>query len=134
MGQEGGDCCSSNRIPCCATRGSARAQGWRHPPSGSGGKRGRIYYGTQAGIKPPTFVLFCNDAKLFPDDYKKFMERQFRCGAVVVRMVRECSAGCRSCGGEVVRWRWCCGVDGSRAPPLEGGGLRGWHSRSVQAE
>lgn len=32
----------------------------------------------QAGIKPPTFVLFCNDAKLFPDDYKKFIERQFR--------------------------------------------------------
>jgi hypothetical protein len=29
-------------------------------------------------LKPPTFVLFCNDAKLFPDDYKKFIERQFR--------------------------------------------------------
>lgn len=35
----------------------------------------------QAGIKPPTFVLFCNDTKLFPDDYKKFIERQFRWGA-----------------------------------------------------
>lgn len=32
----------------------------------------------QAGIKPPTFVLFCNDTKLFHDDYKKFIERQFR--------------------------------------------------------
>lgn len=33
----------------------------------------------QAGIKPPTFVLFCNDTKLFPDDYRKYIERQFRC-------------------------------------------------------
>ncbi|KAL4423769.1 hypothetical protein ABPG75_001070 [Micractinium tetrahymenae] len=54
------------------------AQGWRMPPTTGSGRRGRIYYGTQAGIKPPTFVLFCNDTKLFPDDYKKFIERQFR--------------------------------------------------------
>ena len=36
----------------------------------------------QAGIKPPTFVLFCNDAKLFPDDYRKYIERQFRCAGL----------------------------------------------------
>jgi hypothetical protein len=33
----------------------------------------------QAGAKPPTFVLFVNDTKLFPEDYRKFIERQFRC-------------------------------------------------------
>lgn len=54
------------------------ATGWRAPPSTGSGRRGRVYYGTQAGVKPPTFVLFCNDPKLFPEDYKKFMERQFR--------------------------------------------------------
>lgn len=54
------------------------ATGWRSPPSTGSGKRGRIYYGTQAGVKPPSFVFFCNDPKLFPDDYKKYMERQFR--------------------------------------------------------
>lgn len=32
----------------------------------------------QAGIKPPTFVLFVNDPSLFPDDYKKYIERQLR--------------------------------------------------------
>lgn len=32
----------------------------------------------QAGVKPPTFVLFCNDTKLFPEDYRKFIERQLR--------------------------------------------------------
>lgn len=54
------------------------ATGWRSPPSTGSGKRGKIYYGTQAGIKPPTFVLFCNDPVLFGDDYRKYMERQFR--------------------------------------------------------
>ena len=29
-------------------------------------------------MKPPTFVMFVNDAKLFPDDYRKYVERQFR--------------------------------------------------------
>lgn len=54
------------------------ASAWRAPPSTGSGRRGRVYYGTQAGIKPPTFVLFCNDPLLFADDYKKYMERQFR--------------------------------------------------------
>lgn len=54
------------------------AVGWRAPPSQGMGKRGRVYYATQAGIKPPTFVMFCNDAKLFAEDYKKYMERQLR--------------------------------------------------------
>ena len=54
------------------------ATGWRAPPSTGQGRRGRVYYGTQAGVKPPTFVLFCNDPKLFPDDYRQYMERQFR--------------------------------------------------------
>jgi GTPase len=54
------------------------ATGWRQPPSSGSGKRGRIYYCTQAGIKPPSFVMFCNDPKLFPEDYHKYMERQFR--------------------------------------------------------
>lgn len=54
------------------------ATGWRSPPSNPSGKRGRIYYGTQAGTRPPSFVLFCNDPKLFGDDYRKYIERQFR--------------------------------------------------------
>ncbi|GAB4813056.1 hypothetical protein N2152v2_000102 [Parachlorella kessleri] len=54
------------------------AVGWRAPPSTGSGKRGRIYYATQAGIKPPSFVLFVNDPSLFPDDYKKYIERQLR--------------------------------------------------------
>eukprot|EP00884_Botryococcus_braunii_P023684 jgi/Botrbrau1/99/Bobra.0022s0088.2 len=52
---------------------------WRAPPSSRGStKKGRIYYATQAATRPPSFVFFVNDAKLFPDDYKKYMERQLR--------------------------------------------------------
>ncbi|KAJ1255598.1 hypothetical protein BS78_K184600 [Paspalum vaginatum] len=33
---------------------------------------------TQAAIGPPTFVLFVNDAKLFPDTYRHYMEKKLR--------------------------------------------------------
>ncbi|KAL5833693.1 hypothetical protein ACOSQ3_017367 [Xanthoceras sorbifolium] len=46
-----------------------------------GGKRGRIYYCTQAAIRPPTFVFFVNDAKLFPETYRRYMEKQLRTDA-----------------------------------------------------
>ena len=34
-------------------------------------QKGQIYYTTQAAIRPPTFVFFCNDPKLFSDTYKE---------------------------------------------------------------
>lgn len=44
---------------------------WRSPPSARGDPRkGRIYYATQAATRPPTYVFFVNEAKLFGDDYK----------------------------------------------------------------
>ncbi|KAK1563027.1 hypothetical protein Q3G72_021067 [Acer saccharum] len=43
-----------------------------------GGKRGRIYYCTQAAIRSPTFVFFVNDAKLFSETYRHYMEKQLR--------------------------------------------------------
>ena len=33
---------------------------------------------TQAGIQPPTFVCFCNDAKLFHFSYLRYLENQIR--------------------------------------------------------
>jgi len=55
------------------------AVAWRTPPSRKGDTRkGRVYYGTQAATRPPTFVLFVNDSSLFHDDYKLYMERQIR--------------------------------------------------------
>ena len=38
----------------------------------------KIYYMTQTGIKPPHFVFFCNDAKLFHFSYQRYLENQIR--------------------------------------------------------
>jgi len=54
------------------------ATNWRAPPSLRSGKKARILYGTQAAVRPPTFVLFCNDSRLVAEDYKRFLERQIR--------------------------------------------------------
>ncbi|KAK9823200.1 hypothetical protein WJX72_001052 [[Myrmecia] bisecta] len=52
---------------------------WRSPPTDRGsGKRGRMYYATQAATRPPTFVFFVNETKLFTDDYRRYVERQLR--------------------------------------------------------
>ena len=47
------------------------------PPSDKG-KRLKIYYMTQAAIKPPTFVCFCNSAELFHFSYQRYLENQIR--------------------------------------------------------
>ncbi|XVF04704.1 hypothetical protein REPUB_Repub05bG0107900 [Reevesia pubescens] len=54
---------------------------FKPPPRTRGGRRGRVYYCTQAAIRPPTFVFFVNDAKLFPETYRRYMEKQLRSDA-----------------------------------------------------
>lgn len=52
---------------------------WRAPPTGrTTGKKGRVYYATQAAVRPPAFVFFVNDPKLFTEDYRRYLERQLR--------------------------------------------------------
>lgn len=57
------------------------ALAFKPPPRTRGGKRGHVYYSTQAAIRPPTFVFFVNDAKLFPETYRRYMEKQLRSDA-----------------------------------------------------
>ncbi|XP_020258046.1 uncharacterized protein LOC109834438 isoform X2 [Asparagus officinalis] len=57
------------------------AVAFKPPPRTRGGKRGRVYFSTQAAIRPPTFVFFVNDAKLFPETYRRYMEKQLRSNA-----------------------------------------------------
>ena len=47
------------------------------PPTDKG-RRLKIYYMTQAGTKPPHFVIFCNDARLFHFSYQRYLENQLR--------------------------------------------------------
>lgn len=49
-----------------------------NPPPTDKGKRLKILYTTQVGVKPPTFVLFVNDAELMHFSYKRHIENQFR--------------------------------------------------------
>jgi GTP-binding protein len=47
------------------------------PPTDKG-RRLKIYYMTQVGIKPPHFVIFCNDSRLFHFSYQRYLENQIR--------------------------------------------------------
>ena len=47
------------------------------PPSDKG-KRLKIFYGTQASTKPPTFVIFCNNKDLFHFSYQRYLINCFR--------------------------------------------------------
>ena len=63
------------------------------PPTDKG-KRLRIFYMTQASTKPPTFVVFVNDKKLFHFSYERYLINQIRkefglVGTPVRMIVRE---------------------------------------------
>ena len=47
-------------------------------PPMQGGKRLKIYYATQGGIQPPSFVLFVNEEKLMFFSYERYLENFFR--------------------------------------------------------
>ena len=47
------------------------------PPTDKG-RRLKIYYMTQIGVRPPSFVAFCNDAQLFHFSYQRYLENQIR--------------------------------------------------------
>lgn len=49
-----------------------------HQPPSDKGKQLRIFYGTQAAVKPPTFVLFINDKELMHFSYERYLENRIR--------------------------------------------------------
>ena len=55
----------------------ADAQARVQPPTDKG-RRLKIYYMTQTGIKPPNFVVFCNRSDLFHFSYQRYLENQIR--------------------------------------------------------
>ena len=54
------------------------AMKWHNPPTTRQGRQGKIYYATQVSSQPPCIALFVNDPKLFNDNYRRYIERQFR--------------------------------------------------------
>lgn len=55
----------------------ADAQARVQPPTDKG-RRLKIYYMTQTGVKPPNFVIFCNNRELFHFSYLRYIENQIR--------------------------------------------------------
>lgn len=51
---------------------------WHSPPTTRQGRQGKIYYGTQVSSQPPAIALFVNEAKRFNDNYRRYIEGQFR--------------------------------------------------------
>ena len=49
-----------------------------NPPTSIKGRKLKIMYSTQVGVKPPSFVLFANNANLLKDHYKRYIENKLR--------------------------------------------------------
>lgn len=49
-----------------------------NPPTSVKGKKLKLLYATQAGVQPPTFVLFANNGDLLKDHYKRYIENKLR--------------------------------------------------------
>ncbi len=49
-----------------------------NPPPSDKGKRLKIFYATQSGVRPPTFVLFVNDPEIMHFSYERFLENKIR--------------------------------------------------------
>ena len=55
----------------------AEAVAMQQPPTDKG-KRLKLYYITQAAVKPPTFVVFVNDKNLMHFSYTRYLENRIR--------------------------------------------------------
>src|SRR5574338_281109 len=49
-----------------------------HPPSHVRNRLPKVYYATQAGVAPPTFVIFVNDPELIHFSYRRYLENRIR--------------------------------------------------------
>ena len=55
-----------------------RAAAERQTPPVVKGRRPKLFYGTQVGVAPPTFVFFANDAALIHFSYRRYLENRLR--------------------------------------------------------
>jgi GTP-binding protein len=50
----------------------------QNPPPADRARRLKILYATQSGVKPPRFILFCNNPELMHFSYLRYLENQLR--------------------------------------------------------
>lgn len=69
---------SQRRIPTGLLNDMLNDATARVQPPTDRGKRLKIYYMTQVSVRPPAFVLFCNDRELFHFSYLRYLENRLR--------------------------------------------------------
>ncbi len=66
------------RIQTSELNDKMRVEIERRPPAQKMGKYIKIFYVTQTGAEPPTFVFFCNYPELLQKTYLRFLENKIR--------------------------------------------------------
>jgi GTP-binding protein len=69
---------SNKRIPTSQLNEFLQKVVYKHQPSHKTGKRIKIFYITQAGVHPPTFIFFCNEVSIIKEEYKRYLHNQIR--------------------------------------------------------
>jgi len=68
----------SHRAPTGQLNRILRDAALSHSPPSKRGKRLKIYYATQAGTAPPSFVFFVNDPQLLHFSYRRYLKNKLR--------------------------------------------------------
>jgi len=68
----------NRRVPTAALNGLVQEAVDAHAPPTVRGRRLKLYYATQAGVNPPTFVFFVNDPSLLHFSYERYLENRLR--------------------------------------------------------
>ena len=69
---------SAMRIPTGTLNSLLGDAAARVQPPTDKGRRLKLYYMTQTGVRPPTFIIFANDRELFHFSYQRYLENQLR--------------------------------------------------------
>jgi GTP-binding protein len=68
----------NKRVPTAALNRWLAEMVERHPPPAPAGRRIKLRYMTQSNARPPTFVMFCSNAKDLPQSYTRYLVNGLR--------------------------------------------------------
>lgn len=66
------------RVPTAELNRAVQGAYAARRPKPVAGRLGKVFYGTQVDVDPPSFVLFVDDAKLFDDAYRRYLANRLR--------------------------------------------------------
>jgi len=69
---------NSTRISTSDLNALLREATLQNPPPADKARRLKIFYATQSGVKPPRFILFCNNPDLMHFSYLRYLENRLR--------------------------------------------------------